>query len=703
MSTRPLRLVAVTGTGSLGGSERWLVDLLHEAGPRAEAEVWMLAEGPLRGVLEARGVPVTVLPTGRTGGAVLGRAGSLVRRLRRSGADVVLANGVKAAAAVVPACRLAGVPVCWAKHDFSWDRHLAPVLGRLSTTVLATSAAVAGATRRADAVLVPPPRPPAAADREQALSSWTARGVPVGGPLRTLAVVGRLVGYKGVDTAVRALAAGADGWRLVVVGGEDPAEPEERARLEQLAAAADVADRVHLVGAVEDAGRLLAAFDAVAVLTRQEGHFGREGYSLVALEALAAGVPLVGAEGNPEVVRMAEVAGAVVPVDDPAALAGTLRSLEDDGVRRAAAARGRQLVADHPDAAACAGLVLQALARAAGRPGAALAGPPLTVLSCFKDEQGNVDGVVSRVLAQLGPDDEYLLVEDHSSDATPEELARWEAKDARVRVLPGPGVNLSAARNAGFAAASCSVVACTDAGCLPADDWLDALRGPFAEPDPPDLVVGTYDVDRGDPVRDAASVALFPRVAEARRATPLVRLAGALTGRRFSASRLDGRSMACSRAAWQRTGGFDETLFSSEDAVFGERLLAAGGTSVLALDATVTWEQDGSLRAMARMYHRYGEWGGRAGSWRLVGRDVARGAAYVVGPALLAAGGPRTRTTVLAAAAAYTGVPALRGRGEDLGPAGWALVPVLLATKDVAKATGCLRGLAHRVRGRDGG
>ena len=59
-------------------------------------------------------------------------------------AEVLLANGVKAAAAVVPAARAVGVPVVWAKHDFSWDRELAPRLGRMSDAVLATSASVKG-------------------------------------------------------------------------------------------------------------------------------------------------------------------------------------------------------------------------------------------------------------------------------------------------------------------------------------------------------------------------------------------------------------------------------------------------------------------------------------------------------------------------------------------------------------------------------
>ncbi|WP_139977274.1 glycosyltransferase [Nocardioides litoris] len=692
----------MSASATLGGSERWLLDLLTTT-DRLAPEVWLLDDGPFRAALEHAGVPVRVLPTGSSGRAVAARGLGLARRLRASGAEVVLANGVKAAAAAVPAARLVGVPVVWAKHDYSFDRRLARPLGRLADRVLALSAAVAEATGRDDVELVAPPRPAhEPTGRDAARAFWREHGLPAA-DVPTVALLGRLVGYKGIDTAVRALAeaGGPDvPWRVVVVGPDDPTEPEERARLAALAAEAGVADRLVLLDPVPDAGRHLAAFDAVAVLTRRSGDFGREGYSLVALEALAAGTPLIGSEGNPEVERMAREAGRVVPTDDPAAVARAVGELLDPRVAAACGTAGRRVVAGHHDTASWADRVVAVLAREAGRPGAGLAGPPMTVLTCLRNEEGHVDAVVSRVLPQLGPDDEYLLLDDGSTDGTPEEIAAWAARDHRVRRLSGPAINLSAARNHGFAQARHAHVACTDAGCEPAPTWLAALRAPFAEPDPVDLVVGVYDVDAGDPVRDAARVALFPSVAEARRRSPAVLLAQKLTGRAFSADRLDGRSMACTVAAWRSAGGFDVALRSSEDAVFGEAVRRVGGTSVLALDAEVVWEQTGRLRDMARMYATYGEWGGRAGSPALVGRDAVRGGAYLVGPALALAGGPRTRALVALAAASYVGLPAVRGRHLDVTPGAWPLVPVVVALKDVSKAVGCARGVLARLRER---
>ncbi|GAB2754948.1 hypothetical protein GCM10027020_03890 [Nocardioides salsibiostraticola] len=691
---RALRCTVVTPYGSLGGSERWLLGLLDNGLARLNVDVWLLQDGPLRGELTARGIAVELLPTGTSPLALGRRTRDLAKRLRNSETEVVLANGVKAAAAVVPAARLSGVPVAWMKHDFSWDRELARTLGGLSDLVIATSAAVGAAAGRRDCVLVPPPRPTTpAASYADARTFWAARDVALD-EAPTLAMVARLVPYKGIDTAIRALAEDpASAWRLVVIGPEDSSATAEKSRLRELARTLDVAHRVSLVGEVAEVGRWLAGFDAVAVLTRGEGtRFGREGYSIVALEALEAGVPLVGARGNPEVERMASVAGRVVDGYDPASVAQALRELGTPQARPTYRAAARMLIEDHPDAAACTEQLVGTLATLASRPGAGLTGPPVTVLTCFRNEAGHIDDVVSEVLGQLGPQDEYLLLDDRSSDDTATELARWAAVDARVRLLTGPGVNLSAARNLGFAEASRAVVACTDAGCVPGPDWLSALRAPFAEAVPADLVVGVYDVDDGDRVREACRLALFPSIEESRRRTPAVRVSGLLTGRRFDARRLDGRSMACTVEAWERAGGFDTGLDSSEDAVFGAAVRASGGTSVLALDAQVTWAQADRIRDTARMYAKYGEWGARAGSSPLVSRDLARAGGYLFATTVLARGGPRSRAAMMAAAGGYLAVPLSRARRERSRPATIALIPVVLAMKDFAKAAGCLKG-----------
>lgn len=692
-TTPPLRCTIVTAFGALGGSERWLLSVLSGT-RRLDAHVVLLQDGPLRSRLTDLGIDVTVLATGTSGLDVARATRALTVHLQKVDPEVVLANGVKAAAAAVPAARSTGIPVAWAKHDFSFDTTIGPWLARASDVVLATSEAVADAARAGSVTLVPPPRPELDhQDRAHAREHWESwgRALP---DAPVLAMVGRIVAYKGYDTAIRALSMVPD-WQLAVVGGRDQSEPTEIQRLVDLATDLGVVDRVHFVGEVEEVQQALPAVDAVAVLTRRIGRVGGEGYSLVGLEALAAGVPLIGAEGNPEVVRMATAGGRVVPADDPAAVAAALKDIHR---AEAVTPAARQLIEEHPGTSQVAELVAGVLAEAALRPGAGLSGPPMTVLTCFRNEVGHVDGVVEAVLDQLGIDDEYVLIDDHSDDGTRDELQSWALRDHRIRVLDGPGVNLSAARNHGFEHAANDYVACTDAGVVPSPEWLSSLRAAFAEARQVDLVIGSFDVDTGTPRKEAARLALFPDPEHTRRRTPVRRLRARLRGRSFRPDRLDGRSMACRVSTWRRSGGFDEALWSSEDAVFGYAVRDAGGRGVLSLAARVIWEQPDSLTELAATYRKYGYWGGRAGSLPLVTKDLSRIAALASVVALAAGGGVAGRRMAALVATMYVGGPVAGASiaGAPLGVLAW--IPPVTLLKDSNKAIGCAHGLLDLAR-----
>src|SRR5687768_7649299 len=57
--TRPLRTLIINPSGVLGGAESWLLQLL-DATDRLAVETILLADGPLRTELAARGIPVHV-------------------------------------------------------------------------------------------------------------------------------------------------------------------------------------------------------------------------------------------------------------------------------------------------------------------------------------------------------------------------------------------------------------------------------------------------------------------------------------------------------------------------------------------------------------------------------------------------------------------------------------------------------------------
>ena len=140
-----------------------------------------------------------------------------------------------------------------------------------------------------------------------------------------------VVGWAGRLTAVKrpldliTTIAAVDGSMLVLAG-----DGELRPDVEALAARLGVVDRVRFLGYVEDMGSWYVAFDAFLLTSLNEGS------PVVAVEAQAAGVPVVATDagGTRSIVHDQET-GYVVPVGAVDELAAALTRLRDDGVLRA--------------------------------------------------------------------------------------------------------------------------------------------------------------------------------------------------------------------------------------------------------------------------------------------------------------------------------------------------------------------------------
>lgn len=165
-----------------------------------------------------------------------------------------------------------------------------------------------------------------------------ALGEPEDGPLVLFA--SNHFALRGLGGALEAVARAAVRPRLVVAGRGRPG------RFARAAARLGIADRVRFLGPVADLGSCLAAADLLLHPTFYDP------CSLVTLEALAAGVPVVTTAANGAAELFAGDEGAVVEdARDAAALAAAL-----DGLVRAPGARAaaRATAERHPEAAAVA-------------------------------------------------------------------------------------------------------------------------------------------------------------------------------------------------------------------------------------------------------------------------------------------------------------------------------------------------------------
>lgn len=158
----------------------------------------------------------------------------------------------------------------------------------------------------------------------------------------TIGYAGRFVPEKGVDLLLRAAAQLPPDTRVRLIGSGP-----EQARLAQLAQALGLAVRVTFETAASLAmPARLAALDCLVLPSRTRPNW-KEQFGRVLIEAMACGVPVVGADCG-EIPNVIGDAGLLFPEGDVVALAAHLRALHADPAHRAAlGAKGRARVLAH--------------------------------------------------------------------------------------------------------------------------------------------------------------------------------------------------------------------------------------------------------------------------------------------------------------------------------------------------------------------
>lgn len=105
---------------------------------------------------------------------------------------------------------------------------------------------------------------------------------------------------------------------------------------------------------------------------------------------------------------------------------------------------------------------------------------PVSILMPVRNGASTVGLAIDDLIQAMGPEDELLIVDDGSSDHTPQILHRWEDRDPRVRVITTAGIGLVGALNLGIEEASHDWVARADADDRYPPSRLTAQKLPLA-------------------------------------------------------------------------------------------------------------------------------------------------------------------------------------------------------------------------------
>jgi glycosyltransferase involved in cell wall biosynthesis len=184
---------------------------------------------------------------------------------------------------------------------------------------------------------------------------------------------------------------------------------------------------------------------------------------------------------------------------------------------------------------------------------------PASVVVTELNEIQDIGRVVASLMAQEPAATEVIVVDGGSTDGTWEWLESAHARDPRLVVIRDETCSLkfsagpvSRGRNVGVKAAKSDVIACADAGCTYAPDWLKNLTAP--------LVVGTAEYALGGSCIDADGSTVWDVAA-----APFFSIK---LGANEPTRSCTARSMAFTRQLWERIGGFPENVLVGEDTLF---------------------------------------------------------------------------------------------------------------------------------------
>ena len=342
-----MRVLLTSPSMQVGGAERVMTLLAAELSERGHEVAIVAPPGPRDEDL--RDVPHTRIPLHDRGRSPLGAGRAVVElagAIRALRADVVHAQNVKSGAVSALAARLGrrrrrarvlatfhGVLPAEYKSS-AWllrlTDHVACVSADVRERALAGGLPAKHATVVRNAVVPPEPL---TEERRAPLDAELGLGdAPLG------LMIGRLVPQKNHDRFLRAAAVVAErvpDARFLILG-----DGPLRADIEAKVRAAGLGERVRLTGVRPDARDLIARSDVLVFSSDWEG------LSIAALEALAAGVPVVSTDVEGMRELLAGGAGVTAPLDDGTALGECIAEVLSDPERRTQmGAVGRELVA----------------------------------------------------------------------------------------------------------------------------------------------------------------------------------------------------------------------------------------------------------------------------------------------------------------------------------------------------------------------
>ncbi len=218
----------------------------------------------------------------------------------------------------------------------------------------------------------------------------------------------------------------------------------------------------------------------------------------------------------------------------------------------------------------------------------------ITVVVTTLNEEDAVTRLMQALVNQTLRPDAVIVADGGSTDGTVQRIRDISSSmPFDIQVLLAPG-NVPAGRNAAIARAdSTSIIAVTDADCVPDANWLELLTEPIRSGSA-DACAGAYYAESNEPLVRAIGVFTW---------VPLRK-----NSRRFLPSH---RSVAYRKSVWTSLAGYNEKYDAGEDTAFDIEVERRFSWAA-APQARVKWHPRTTVRAALRQQIFYGTGDGQA-------------------------------------------------------------------------------------------
>lgn len=315
----------------------------------------------------------------------------------------------------------------------------------------------------------------------------------------------------------------------------------------------------------------------------------------------------------------------------------------------------------------------------------------VSVIATVKNEGEALRPLLDSLIQQSKAPDEVVICDGGSTDNTLEiltEYKRW----LPLKILVARNANISQGRNLAIGAATCPIIAATDAGVVLAPYWLEELTRPI-EAGETAVASGWFEADPYTDFEVVMGATVLPARSD-------------IVPEKFLPS---SRSVAFLKSAWESVGGYPEWLDYGEDLVFDMSLREQYGDFPLVDTAVAYFRPRSDLTGYFKQYFKYARGDGKANLWPK--RHLVRYATYLIGLPYILRLIWREKwpgwVLLLLGSGVYCQRPAQRLWGNTWG---WrppsrlralALIPIIRFVGDVAKMLGYPVGLLWRLRHRE--